>query len=82
LSGLATSVMWPNIFNLATEGLGRYTAIASGLFMTMVVGGGILPAVQGAIADSVGYMASYWVIIASLAYMVFFAQIGSKPRQA
>lgn len=82
LTGLATSVMWPNIFNLATEGLGRYTAIASGLFMTMVVGGGILPAVQGAIADSVGYIASYWLIIASLAYMVFFAYVGSKPRQS
>ena len=82
LAGLATSVMWPNIFNLATEGLGRYTAIASGLFMTMVVGGGILPAVQGAIADSAGYMASYWLIIASLAYMIFFAQIGSKPKKA
>ena len=78
LAGLATSVMWPNIFNLATEGLGRYTAIASGLFMTMVVGGGILPAVQGAIADSVGYMASYWLVIASFAYMVFFAYVGSK----
>jgi len=82
LSGLATSVMWPNIFNLATEGLGRYTAIASGLFMTMVVGGGILPAIQGAIADSYGYMASYWLIIASLSYILFFASIGSKPRQA
>ena len=82
LTGLATSIMWPNIFSLATEGLGRYTAIASGLFMTMVVGGGILPAVQGAIADSFGYMASYWVVIASLAYMVFFAHVGSKPRKA
>lgn len=50
--------------------------------MTMVVGGGILPAVQGAIADSVGYMTSYWLVIASLAYMIFFVYIGSKPRQA
>ena len=78
LTGLATSVMWPNIFNLATEGLGRYTTVASGLFMTMVVGGGILPAVQGAIADSVGYMASYWLVIGSLIYMIFFAFVGSK----
>jgi FHS family L-fucose permease-like MFS transporter len=82
LAGLATSVMWPNIFNLATEGLGRYTAIASGLFMTMVVGGGILPAMQGALADSVGYIASYWLIIGSLTYILFFAQIGSKTRNA
>ena len=82
LSGLATSVMWPNIFNLATEGLGRYTAIASGLFMTMVVGGGILPAVLGALADSVGYISAYWLVIASLVYMVFFALVGSKPKNA
>jgi len=80
LSGLATSVMWPNIFNLTTEGLGRYTA-ASGLFMNMVVGGGILPAIQGAIADSYGYMASYGLIIVSLSYILIFAYVGSKPRQ-
>ncbi|MCK5782236.1 MAG: MFS transporter [Flavobacteriales bacterium] len=82
LAGLATSVMWPNIFNLATEGLGKYTAIASGLFMTMVVGGGILPAVQGALADSIGYMQSYWLIIASLSYLVFFALIGSNVKKS
>ncbi|MCK5824733.1 MAG: MFS transporter [Ichthyobacteriaceae bacterium] len=82
LSGLATSVMWPNIFNLATEGMGRYTAIASGLFMTMVVGGGILPAVLGALADGVGYIGSYWLVIASLAYLVFFALVGSKVKKA
>ena len=81
LTGLATSIMWPNIFNLATEGLGRYTAIASGLFMTMVVGGGILPALQGGLADKIGYVGSYWIIIASLVYMLFFAFIGSKPKK-
>ena len=43
LTGLCTSVMWGGIFNLATEGLGKYTAKASGLFMTMVVGGGVMP---------------------------------------
>ena len=46
LCGLCTSVMWASIFNLATEGLGKYTAQASGIFMMMVVGGGVLPVVQ------------------------------------
>ena len=41
LCGLCTSVMWASIFNLATEGLGKYTAAASGIFMMMVVGGGV-----------------------------------------
>ena len=51
LCGLCTSVMWGNIFNLAVEGLGKYTAAASGIFMVMVCGGGVLPLIQGAVAD-------------------------------
>ena len=78
LCGLATSVMWPSIFNLATSGLGKYTAMASGIFMVMVVGGGILPAVQGFVADKAGYTASYWIPLLGLLYMLFFALIGSK----
>ena len=53
LCGLCTSVMWGGIFNLATEGLGKYTAAASGIFMTMVVGGGIMPLIQDADRKSV-----------------------------
>ena len=78
LCGLCTSVMWGGIFNLATEGLGKYTAAASGIFMAMVCGGGILPAIQGAVADVVGYMQSYWVIVIALAYLLFYALVGSK----
>lgn len=78
LVGLCTSIMWGSIFNLAVEGLGKYTPAASGIFMTMVCGGGILPALQGGIADSVGYIASYWVIIAGLAYLLFYGLVGSK----
>jgi FHS family L-fucose permease-like MFS transporter len=70
--------MWGSIFNLATSGLGKYTAAASGLFMMMVCGGGILPALQGWIADKAGFSASYWIIFAGLAYMLYFAVIGSK----
>ena len=78
LCGLCTSVMWGGIFNLAVEGLGKYTAAASGLFMVMVCGGGILPLIQGGVADFAGFLNSYWVIALGLAYILFYAAIGSK----
>jgi len=78
LCGLCTSIMWGGIFNLAVEGLGKYTAAASGIFMTLVVGGGILPAIQGWLADITTYMTSYWLIIACFAYLLYYALIGSK----
>lgn len=78
LCGLCTSVMWGAIFNLATEGLGKYTASASGIFMTLVCGGGIIPFAQNAIADKVGSIPSYGLLIVCLAYLVFYALIGSK----
>jgi MFS transporter, FHS family, L-fucose permease len=78
LVGLCTSVMWGSIFNLATSGLGKYTAQASGLFMMMVCGGGILPAVQGGLADVVGYINSYAIVFAGLAFILFFALAGYK----
>lgn len=78
LCGLCTSVMWGGVFNLAAEGLGKYTALASGFFMVMVCGGGILPLVQGAVADAAGYLSSYWVLFAALCYMLFYALVGSK----
>ncbi len=78
LCGLCTSVMWGGIFNLATEGLGKYTAKASGLFMAMVVGGGIMPFLQDLIGVNVGRIASYWLSIAMLAYILYYAAIGSK----
>lgn len=78
LCGLCTSVMWGGIFNLATEGLGKYTAKASGLFMMMVVGGGIMPFIQDWIGRTVGYVSSYWLVVAMLAYILFYGLIGSK----
>jgi len=78
LIGLCTSVMWGGIFNLAVEGLGKYTATASGIFMVMVCGGGLLPLLQGAIADNVSFIASYWIVFASMLYMLYYAFIGSK----
>ena len=79
--GLCTSVMWGVVFNLATEGLGKYTAAASGLFMTMVVGGGIMPFIQNIAADTIGDINSYWIVVAMLAYMLFYALVGSRPSK-
>jgi FHS family L-fucose permease-like MFS transporter len=80
LMGLCTSIMWGCIFNLATEGLGKYTEKASGIFMMMVVGGGILPLIQNSIvSDTIGSLrVSYIIVVAVLAYMIFYALIGSK----
>ena len=82
LCGLCTSVMWGTIFNLAVEGLGSATALASGAFMMMVVGGGILPLLQNAIADAAGYMVSYWAIVVAVLYIFWYAALGSKVRTA
>ena len=76
--GLCTSVMWGGIFNLSVEGLGKYTEAASGIFMTMVVGGGIMPLIQNLIATSAGYITSYWLVVAMLGYLFFYAVVGSK----
>jgi FHS family L-fucose permease-like MFS transporter len=78
LVGLCTSIMWGGIFNLAVEGLGKYLAAASGIFMVLVCGGGLLPLLQNWVADMANFMTSYWVIIAGLAYLLFYALVGSK----
>ena len=78
LCGLCTSVMWGVIFALAVEGLGKYTESASGIFMMLVVGGGIMPLIQEYLAKGVGYMNSYWLVAAMLGYLLFYALVGSK----
>ena len=78
LVGLCTSVMWGCVFNLAVEGLGKYVAVASGLFMVMVCGGGIIPAIQAFVADQASYLTSYWVMVIGFGYLLFYALIGSK----
>ncbi|MGN0213734.1 MAG: MFS transporter [Muribaculaceae bacterium] len=79
LVGLCASVMWGGIFNLATEGLGKYTAVASGAFMTMVCGFAIMVGIQGIVADLTGsYLASFFVPLACAAYILYYALIGSK----
>ena len=78
LVGLCTSVMWGGIFNMAVEGLGKYTAIASGIFMTMVFGCAVMVAIQGYVADVTNYMTSYWVVVFCAAYLLFYALVGRR----
>lgn len=78
LCGLCTSIMWGCIFNLAVEGLGKYTAKASGIFMMMVVGGGIVPLIQSAVAGQFGEMISYIVPLIGVIYILYYALVGSK----
>ena len=81
LVGLCTSVMWGAIFNMAVEGLGKYTAVASGIFMTMVFGCAVMMGIQGYVADLTNYMTSFWVVVFCAAYILFYALIGSKPAK-
>lgn len=81
LCGLCTSVMWGGIFNLAVEGIGKYVALGSGFFMVMVCGGGIIPALQGKIADLTTFMSSYWLIAACLIYLLYYALVGCKIKK-
>ena len=84
ICGLCTSVMWGCIFNMSVEGLGKYTAAASGIFMMMVAGGGIVPLIQSAVADRFavaggsGYLISYIIPLICVAYILFYALVGSK----
>ena len=78
LVGLCTSVMWGSIFNMAVEGLGKYTAIASGIFMTMVFGCAVMMFIQAAVADMFGFTASFGVVVLCAVYLLFYALVGSK----
>ena len=77
LCGFCTSVMWGGIFNMAAEGLGKYVPTGAGIFMAMVCGGFCLP-LQGFVADNVGILNSYWMTIGLLAYVLFYALVGSR----
>ena len=79
--GLCTSVMWGAIYNLSAQGLGKYTAVASGLFMTMVCGGGILPLLQGLIGNT-SVLASFWLPAALCVYLLCYALFLSHPSKS
>jgi len=73
--GLACSIMWPAIFNLSLLGLGKYTAQGSAFLVMMILGGGIIPPIQGKLADIIGIHWSYLISLACFVYILFFAVI-------
>ncbi len=77
--GLFNSVMWPCIFPMSLEGVGRHTSQASGILVTMVVGGAIVPELQGLLADRFGYQSSFLIVLACYFYILFFALYGHRP---
>ena len=79
--GLFNSVMWPCIFPLSVKGLGKFTSQGSGILIMMVVGGAVIPEIQGLLADAFGYQKSFVVVLLCYAYLVFFAVSGYKNRQ-
>jgi FHS family L-fucose permease-like MFS transporter len=79
--GLFNSVMWPCIFPLSVKGLGKFTSQGSGILIAMVVGGAIVPVIQGFLADHLGYQYSFAIVFLCYAYLVFFAMSGYKIRQ-
>ncbi len=79
LVGLCASVMWGGIFNLATEGLGKYTAAASGAFMMMVAGFAVMIGLQALVIDYThSYVTSFIVVLLSAVYILYYALFGSK----
>lgn len=79
LVGLFNSIMFPTIFSLALNGLGKHTAQGSGILCLAIVGGAIVPLLQGALADSVGVQLSYVLPILCYIFIVFYGLKGSKP---
>jgi MFS transporter, FHS family, L-fucose permease len=73
--GLWCSIMWPCIFSLSIAGLGKYTTQGSAFLIMMILGGGIIPPLQGKLADIIGIHQSYWVAVACFAYLAVFALI-------
>jgi MFS transporter, FHS family, L-fucose permease len=71
--GLFCSIMWPCIFSLSIMGLGRFTTQGAAFLIMMILGGGIIPPIQGKLADLIGIHQSYWVPVICYAYLAFFA---------
>ena len=72
--GLFCSIMWPSIFALSIHGLGKYTSQGSSFLVMMVLGGAIIPPLQGKLADIIGIHSSYWIAVACFVYLASFAQ--------
>ena len=71
--GLFCSIMWPCIFSLSISGLGKYTSQGSAFLIMMILGGAIIPPVQGKLADIFSIQSSYWIAVACFVYLLFYA---------
>ena len=71
--GLFCSIMWPCIFSLSIAGLGKYTSQGSAFLIMMILGGAIIPPIQGKLADIVSIQSSYWVAVSCFLYLIFYA---------
>ncbi|WP_281987377.1 sugar MFS transporter [Aquimarina aggregata] len=78
--GAFNSILWSNIFTLAIKDLGKYTSQASSLLVMMIVGGALIPLLQGAIADSIGIQLSFFIPVICYSYLVFYGLIGYKVK--
>lgn len=76
--GLACSIMWPSIFTLAITGLGKYTAQGSAFLVMMILGGGIIPPLQGKLSDIIGIHSSYIIPVLCFVYITAFAYLAKK----
>jgi FHS family L-fucose permease-like MFS transporter len=80
--GLFNSIMWSNVFTLAIDGLGKYTSQASSLLVMMILGGALVPLLQGALADSIGVQLSFALPIICYAYLMYYGLKGYKPKES
>lgn len=78
LLGFANSIMWPAIWPLAIEGLGRHTKTASALLIMGILGGALLPLVYGYLADAIGNQRAYWILVPCYAYLAYYAIGGHR----
>ena len=80
--GLFNSIMWSNVFTLAIDGLGKYTSQASSLLVMAILGGALVPVIQGALADTVGLQLSFAMPIICYIYLMYYGLKGYKPKQS
>ena len=79
--GLFNSIMWSNIFSLSIRGLGKDTSQGSSLLVMMIVGGAIMPLIQGALMDAFGVRTSLTIVLVGYAYLVFFGFYGARADE-
>jgi FHS family L-fucose permease-like MFS transporter len=80
LTGLANSIMWPAIWPLALDGLGKFTKIGSAWLIMMIAGGAILPLVYGKLADALDTQTAYWILIPLFLFIFYYANVGHKKK--